>query len=139
MKNLLNYLWVAVAGFAVWLIYKLFVEQKEKPSPLDLTSNESGLSKSDIEIYNKVYYNLSIGGNPYDYGNLGFLYGGVQNLNLAFELGNLLNSVSNKELFAEVWMQKNNRLLTSSIMDVYGDKTYCLIAQNVPNFSQFIL
>lgn len=139
MKNLLNYLWVVIAGFAVWLVYKLFVSKDEEDKPLDVTSSSTGLSFSDIDIYNKVSANLSDGGNPYSWSNVFIPCLGVEYGKSAVKLGELLAKVQDKPLFAKVWAKKHNSVLPSSIVDSYGEKVYTLVAMNVPNFVEFII
>lgn len=139
MKNLLNCLWVAVAGFAVWLVYKLFVSKDDEEKPLDVTSQSTGLSSSDLDLYNRVSTNLSEGGDPYSWSNVFIPIQGVLYGKAALELGELLSKVQNKPLFSKVWAKKHNSLLPTSIVESYGEKVYTLVAKNVPNFVEFII
>lgn len=138
LKSITKFLWVPIAAVALWLVYKLFVA-KDDNGELDITSSSTGLSPQDLSIYNEVISNLNSGGNPYNLTNIFFPLDGVDYAKGAVRLGALLNDVQDKPLFAQVFAKKQNKLLTSRIVEVYGDQVYSLVSQNVSNFQAFIL
>lgn len=137
MKKFLDFVWVPFVAVALWLVYKIFVQDEE--NELDITTSGTGLSSGDVAIYNEVVTLMNSGGNPYDWRNVFYPFGGVDDAKNAVRLGNLLNNVVDKPLFAKVYAKKRNKLLTRDIIEVYGDKVYQLIAQNVVAFSEFII
>ena len=143
IKEILNWLWLPVAAVALWLVWKIFV--KKEDSPNNVTVNNSGLSSEDIDLYNQVLANLSTGGNPYEITLLNFVlpsFAGIaqaENSASAIELGRLLAQVTDKRQFSKVYQKKNDKLFTVAIIDVYGNEVYKVIAQNVPDFNEFII
>lgn len=129
---------VAVFLFAHKLYKKLFGSDDEE-NPLDITTDSTGLSRSDIEIYNKVSVNLMQGGDPFAWYNILVPMQDVTRGKALLQLGELLSKVENKPLFSKVWAKKHNSLLVTSIIDSYGQQAYTLVAKNVPNFVEFII
>jgi hypothetical protein len=141
MDKIIKFIWVLPVSFGLWLIYKLFV----KPEKEEVTPNNSGLSAVDVTLYYQVCANLEKGGNPWEIGITDFIFplfsGMSQNANLsnAVKLGELLNKVQDKQRFAEVYYKEKHTLLTTSIINVYGDTIYNTIARNVSNFGSFMI
>lgn len=139
LKNITRFLWVPLVGFALWLVYKIFIKNEDKP----VTTENSGLSLHDINILSQVNINLKGGENPFVFNPLGLILPILQttqqyaNIKMAEELGLLLAQVENKRLFSTVYYDKYKKTLVNEIANVYGDKTFTLIANNVPNFDEF--
>lgn len=154
LKNITKFLWLPIVAVALWIIYKIFVKSPQDENgdqDFNNTTQNTGLSPTDLSIYNQVLSNLrnavryeSPEFHWYDFIVMPFsgaIYA-TDNLSAtqgAYSLAELLSKVTDKQQFSETFYKKQKVTLDSAIVKIYGDVIYGMISKNVPNFNEFIL
>ena len=133
----LEYLKVGIVAVILWMVYKLFIQDKEEPG--EVTPNNSGLSSDDVMLFNKVRSILLSNIPQVDYyliPNIGAVLN-TSKSEKALELSKVLAQVQDKPLFAHVYQERFKSTLMNHIIDCFGDLLYTQISNNTPGFDQF--